>query len=167
MRKTLSAVLVLMISGMTAYGAAQTRIKIATVPDEYTPTSTPTRQPVSMEDFRFEVNQETARARVVVNYTYADQNIYRPNDDNGGPEPTIAQIPGLKYLPQSHAVVYEAAGKQTICADVQQKKGLLGARIHIKSTGLCTVIAERAKHADDDGWQIRRFTAIDTYFEVH
>ena len=120
-----------------------------------------------MEDFRFEVNQETARARVVVNYTYADQNIYGRDDDNGGPEPTIVQIPGLKYLPQAHAVVYEAGEKQTVCADVQQKKGLLGIRLHVKSTGLCFVIAERAKHADDDGWQIRRFTAIDTYFEVH
>ena len=27
---------------------------------------------VSMEDFRFEVNKETGRARVVVDYTYPD-----------------------------------------------------------------------------------------------
>jgi len=165
--RTLSAVLVLVLSGMAAGGTAPMRIKIATVPDEYTPTSTLTREPVSMEDFRFEVNPETARARVVVNYTYADQNIYGPDDDNGGPVPTIVQIPGLKYLPQAHAVIYEAAGKQTVCADVQQRKGLLGVRLHVKNTGLCTVIAERAKHAEDDGWEIRRFTAIDTYFEVH
>src|SRR3974390_2434694 len=139
--KTLAVVLILTALGMAAGAAAQTRIKIATFPDEYTPTSTISREPVSMEDFRFEVNQETARARVVVNYTYADQNIYGRDDDNGGPEPTIVQIPGLKYLPQADAVVYEAGEKQTVCADVQQKKGLLGIRLHVKSTGLCFVIA--------------------------
>ncbi len=165
--KNLCAALLLLFSGMAASGSTPTRIRIATVPDEYTPTSTLTREPVSMEDFHFEVNQETARARVVVDYTYVDQNIYGPNDDKGGPESTIVQIPGLKYLPQAHIVVYDADGKQTVCADVQQRKGLFGVRLHIKKTGLCTVTGERTKHAEDDGWQIRRFTAIDTYFEVY
>jgi len=165
--KNLCAVVVLILSGMAVGGTIPARIKIATVPDEYTPSSTLTREPVSLEDFSFEVNQETARARVVVDYKYVDQNIYGPNDDNGGPESTIVQIPGLKYLAQAHTVVYEADGKQTVCADVQQRKGLFGIRLRIKKTGLCTVTAERTKHAEDDGWQIRRFTAIDTYFEVH
>ena len=165
--KNLCAALLLLFSGIAASGSAPTRIRIATVPDEYTPTSTLTREPVSMEDFHFEVNQETARARVVVDYTYVDQNIYGPNDDKGGPESTIVQIPGLKYLPQAHIVVYDADGKQTVCADVQQRKGLFGVRLHIKKTGLCTVTGERTKHAEDDGWQIRRFTAIDTDLEVH
>lgn len=165
--KNLCAVVALLLSGLAARGSSQTRIKIATVPDEYTPTSTLTREPVSLEDFGFEVNPETVRARVVVDYTYVDRNIYGPNDDYRGPESTIVQIPGLKYLPQAHTVVYEADGKQTVCADIQQRKGLFGVRLHIKKTGLCKVTAERTKHAEDDGWQIRRFTAIDTYFEVH
>jgi len=68
---------------------------------------------------------------------------------------------------KAHAVVYEADGRQTVCANVQEHKGLFGSHAHIKITGLCIVTAQRAKHAADDGWQIQRFTAIDTYFEVH
>jgi len=159
--------LVLMISGTALGGTAPTRIKIATVPDEYTPTDTSMTEPVSMQDFRFEVNPETARARVVVEYTYPDQMVYSRNDDGGGPQPSKVQIPGLKYIPQDHAVVYEADGKETICARVEEHKGLRGHGLHIKNTGNCKVTAERAKHLADDGWEIQRFTAIDAYFEVH
>ena len=163
--KAACIVLVLTICG-AASGTTWKRIKIDTVPDEYTPTDASVREPVSMEAFRFEVNEETARARVVVDYTYPDAIVYAKDDDNRGPQSTIAQIPGLKYLPQAHSVVYEVNGQQTVCAQVQERKGLFGTRVRIKNTGLCRVTAERAKHAEDDGWQIRRFTAIDTYFEV-
>jgi hypothetical protein len=71
--------------------------------------------------------------------------------NDGGPQLTIAKIQGLKYLPQAQTVAYEAAGKQTVCAHVWKRKGLLGARLHIKNTGLCTVTAERTTHAEDDG----------------
>lgn len=165
--KTLCAVFVLIVSEIAAGGTNQNRIKIATVPDEYTPTNAVIREPVSMQGFHFEVNQETARARVVVDYTYPDEIIYSKDDDNGGPQSTIVQLEGLKYLPQARTIVYETAGTQTICAHVEQRKGLFGSRLHIKNTGLCTVSAERTKHAEDDGWQIQRFTAIDTYFELH
>ena len=164
--KAVCMVLVLILSGIAAGGTARKRIKIATVPDEYMPSDVPIKEPVSMQDFHFEVNQETVRARIVVNYTYNDYLMYENDDDNGGPQPTIAQIPGLKYLPQTQTVVYEADGKQTVCAQVQQSKGLLGNHLHIKNTGLCTVTAERTKHAEDDGWQIRRISAIDTFFVV-
>lgn len=119
-----------------------------------------------MAGFHFEVNPETERARVVVEYTYPDQVIFGGDDDQRGPEPSKVQIPGLKYLPDTQSVVYEADGRETVCANVNQRKGLFGIRLHIKKTGLCTVTAEKTKHAEDDGWQIRRFTAIDTYFEV-
>jgi hypothetical protein len=164
--KTVCVVLVLTIAGMAASGNAPKRIKIATVPDEYTPTNASVKEPVSMQDFRFDVNKETGRARIVVNYIYDDYWTYEKDDDNGGPRPTIVQIPGLKYLPQAHMVVYDADGKRTVCADVQERKGRLGARIHIKNTGLCTVTAERTKHAEDDGWKIRRSSAIDTFLVI-
>jgi len=159
-------VLVLVISSMAVSGTTWKRIKIDTVPDEYTPTSASVREPVSMQAFRFEVNVETGRARVVVDYTYPDAMVYEKGDDNRGPQPTLAQLPGLKYLPQAQMIVYETDGHETVCALVQERKRLFGTRLHIKNTGLCRVTAEKAKHAEDDGWQIRRFSAIDTYFEV-
>lgn len=164
--KAVFMVLVLASSGLAANGTMPKRIKVATVPDEYTPTNASIREPVSMEDFRFEVNEETARARLVVLYTYPDEIIYAKNDDNGGPQPTIVRIPGLKYLPQAHTVVYEADGRQTVCAHVVEHNGLLGKHFQVKNTGFCRVVAERTKHAEDDGWQIRRFSAIDTFLVV-
>ncbi len=45
---------------------ANTRIKIDTVPSEYTPINSPTvREPVSLSSLHFEVNEETGRACVV------------------------------------------------------------------------------------------------------
>lgn len=53
-----------------------TRIKIDTVPNEYAPVNATVREPVSTRDFHFEVNEETVRARVVVDYTYPDELVY-------------------------------------------------------------------------------------------
>ncbi|HEY1801247.1 MAG TPA: hypothetical protein VGG46_09975 [Terriglobales bacterium] len=123
-------------------------------------------EPVSMYDFHFEVNSETRRARVVVEYTYPDERIYEREDDGGGPKPTIAQIPGLKYDIADQEVVYAANGTTSVCANVEDHKGFLGRHLWAKSTGVCIVEVEDVKHAQDDGWTIRRFKAIDTYFEV-
>ena len=153
-------------STIAAVNPANTRIKIDTVPDEYTPTNATVREPVSMSGFHFEVNQETVRARVVVDYTYPDEQVYSLDDDNKGPQETIAQIPGLKFDPQAHAIVYNADGKSTVCANVAEHKGIFGKHLKIRNTGSCVVSAEDTKHAEDDGWSIHRFHAIDTYFEV-
>ena len=158
--------LVMLVPGTLAASAPITRIKIATVPDEYMPTNVTMREPVSLQEFHFEVNTETKRARVFVGYTYPDEVINDRDDDNGGPAPTVKQIPGLNYDAAAHEVVYEANGKRTVCADVQTHKGLFGQHLKIRNTGACTVTAEDAKHAEDDGWAIQRFRAIDTYFEV-
>lgn len=155
------------VPAIAADSSAHTRIKIDTVPNEYTPTNAPVREPVSMSSFHFEVNQETVRARVVVEYTYPDELVYEQDDDGGGPRPTIAQIPGLKYDLLAHTIVYEGDGKTTVCANVEERKGVLGKHLKIKNTGSCLVTAEDVKHAEDDGWSIHRFKAIDTYFEVH
>ncbi|HMI49888.1 MAG TPA: hypothetical protein VK525_00150 [Candidatus Saccharimonadales bacterium] len=151
---------------ITAGATSYTRIKIDTVPNEYTPANATFHEPVSMSGFHFEVNPETVRARVVVDYTYPDEQVYSQDDDAKGPQPTLAQIPGLNYDPQAHTIVYAGEGKTTVCANVVAGKGLFGKHLKIKNTGSCVVTSEDAKHAEDDGWDIHRFKAIDTYFEV-
>lgn len=158
---------VLLLTGAVyAVNVPSIRIRIDTVPDHYSPTDATINEPVSMQGFHFEVNPETRRARVVVDYTYPDELMYERNDDNRGPRPTIAQIPGLKYDVVDQEVVYRANGKTSVCANVEDHKGIFGRHLRVKSTGVCTVEAEDVKHAKDDGWAIRRFKAIDTYFEV-
>ena len=149
-----------------AAGTPITRIKIDTVPDEYSKTNVRITEPVSMHDFHFEVNPETRRARVVVECTYPDEPMYEREDDGGGRKPTIAQLPGLKYDVADQDVAYVANGTTSVCAKVEDHKGLFGRHLRVKSTGTCTVTAEDVKHAEDDGWAIQRFKAIDTYFEV-
>ena len=54
--------------------SANSSIKIDTVPSEYAPINNPTnREPVSLSSYHFEIEPETGRARVVVEYTYPDQ----------------------------------------------------------------------------------------------
>lgn len=153
-------------TGLAATPPADTRIKIDTVPAEYRPTAGTERSaPLSMEDFYFEVNKETGRARIVVEYTYPDA-IGDQADGDSGPQPTLAQLPGLNYDPSARAVVYEAGGKRTVCAVVREKKGLRGAHLSTTKTGSCVVTATVDNHVQDDGWALHRFRALDTYFEV-
>jgi hypothetical protein len=148
--------------------SANSRIKIDTVPSEYAPIDSPTsREAVSMSSYHFEVDEETGRARVVVDYTYPDQLIYGPNDDAGGPPSTIVQLPGLTYDATAHAVVYDSNGTKAVCATVNDQAGIFGHHLKVKNTGACTVTTVIAGHAEDTGWDIHRFRAIDTYFEVH
>ena len=160
------AVLWIVLSALASASTAPTRIKLDTVPDQYMPTTIASWQPVSMQDFHFQVNPETLRARIVVDYTYPNEPIFGKNDSKGGPQPTIVQIPGLSYDAAEHLVVFESQGKRTVCAGVEERKGIFGRHLKIHNTDACTVKAEDAKHVEDDGWRIRRFLAIDTYFEV-
>jgi hypothetical protein len=147
--------------------SANSRIRIDTVPSEYTPENSPTNiEPVSMSSYHFEVNEETRRARLVVEYTYPDQLIYGQDDDTRGPQSTVVQLPGLTYDATAHAVVYDSNGTEAVCAIVSEHDGLLGHHLKVKNTGACTVSAVVANHAEDDGWSIHRFRAIDTYLEV-
>jgi hypothetical protein len=159
------ALVILMLLVPLAYAGA--KVKIATVPEEFTPNAGPgLPEPVSMSSYYFEVNLETSRARVVIDYTYRNQAVFE-GDDAHGPSPTYAQLPGLTYDASAHAVVYRQDGESTVCATVQQSRGLFGPRLKVTSTGKCFVTAETTKHAEDNGWSIRRFSAIDTYFETH
>jgi hypothetical protein len=148
--------------------SANSRIKIDTVPSEYAPINSPTnREPVSLSSYHFEVEPETGRARLVVEYTYPDQMIYGPNDDAGGPASTIVQLPGLRYDAGARAVVYDSNGTKSICATVDERSGLFGHHLKVKNTGACTVSAMAADHIEDTGWKLRRFRALDTYLEIH
>ena len=99
-----------------------------------------------MASFSFEINKETSRARVVVEYTYPDQQIFAL-EGGLGPQPTVAQLPGLTY-------------------DSAAKTVLFWSKSVIEPTGSCVVSARTTDHAEDDGWSIHRFRAIDTDFEV-
>jgi len=146
---------------------ANTRIKIDTVPSEYAPINSPTnREPVSLSSYRFEVNEQTGRARVVVEYAYPDELTYGPDDPARGPRSTIVQLPELTYDPGAHAVAYDSNGKKVVCATVSEKSGLLGRHLEVKSTGACTISTEFTEHSEDDGWSIHRFPALDTYLNV-
>jgi hypothetical protein len=145
---------------------AGTKVKIATVPDEFTPyAGAGLPQPVSMSGYYFEVNKETGRARVVVQYTYRDQAVLEGYDAHQ-PDPTYAQIAGLVYDPSAHAVLYAHDGQKTICATVEERRTRGVANPKVKATGSCTITAARAEHIQDDGWKARRIRVIDVYFEV-
>jgi hypothetical protein len=148
--------------------SANSRIKIGTVPSEYAPINSPTnREPVSLSSYHFEVEPETGRARVVVEYTYPDQMTFGPDDDSGGPASTIVQLPGLRYDTVAHAVVYDSNGTKSVCATVDDRSSLFGHHLKAKNTGSCTVSVVAADHTEDNGWNLRRFRALDTYLEVH
>jgi hypothetical protein len=158
----------LVVLAVAVPASANSKVRIDTIPSEYAPINSPTnREPVSMSSYHFEVNEETQRARVVVEYTYPDQLIYGPNDDARGPRPTIVQLPGLTYDATAHAVVYDSNGTKAVCATVNEQSGLFGRHLKVRNTGACTVTTVVANHAEDTGWDIHRFLAIDTYFEVH
>jgi hypothetical protein len=92
---------------------------------------------------------------------------YGSNDDQRGPRSTIVQLPGLTYDATAHAVVYDSGGTKEVCATVNVYTGRFGHHLKRKNTGACTVTTGLASHAEDTGWDIHRYQAIDTYFEVH
>ena len=155
-----------MLSAVPVY--AKSRIKIDTVPSEYAPINSPTnREPVSLSSYHFEVEPETGRARVVVEYTYPDQMTFGPDDASSGPASTIVQLPDLKYDAGAHAVVFDSDGTKSVCATVDDRLGLVGHHLKVKNTGACTVSVVAASHTEDTGWNLRRFRALDTYLEIH
>lgn len=111
-----------LVSVLVGSASANTRVKIASVPPEYTPTAGPgVPEPVSMQSFYFEVEKETGRARVVVDYTYPDQPVFGL-EGGMGPEPTMTQIPGLRYNPDAKTVVYRSATQTVVCATLRTRK---------------------------------------------
>lgn len=150
-----------------ATASANTAVRIDSVPYEYAPLNSVTnREPVSISSFHFEVEPETGRARVVVDYTYPDQLTYGADDPSNGPPSSLAQLPNLTYDPAARAVIYESNGTRTVCASVTDRHGLLGHNPKIHNTGGCTVKAVPSVHTVDTGWNLRHVRALDIYLEV-
>jgi len=142
---------------------AGTKVKVATVPAEYTPVASTFGQPVSLAKYYFEVNTETHRARLVVEYRYRDQGFYE-NEGSGdgvGPQTSLIQVPGLSYDARSSQVVYDAGGKRTVCA-VGLGEGRNG--VKMQNTGDCTVSTVAKAEAVDDGWALHHIKALEVWF---
>ena len=155
-----------LIAGMASPSWAESQVKIASVAPEYRPTTGPEMpERVSMQSYSFEVEQQTGRARVVVDYTYPDQAAFGM-DGGAGPELTMAQLPGLKYDAAARAVVYETAGKRTVCATVLDQKSFFRKRLAVTPTGACAITSRLVEHMADNGWNISQFPTVDTFFEV-
>ena len=157
---------VAVIAGMAAPSWAESQVKIASVAPEYRPTAGPEMpEPVSMQSYSFEVEPQTGRARVVIDYTYPDQAAYGM-DGGAGPEPTMAQLPGLRYDAAAKAVVYETGGKSTVCATVRDQKSFFRKSLAVTPTGACAVTSRLVEHMADNGWSISHFPTVDTFFEA-
>jgi hypothetical protein len=163
-RPTVSLLVLILAIAIPSWGGS--RIKLASVPSEYIPTAgSEIPEPVSMASFSFEISERTRGARIVVEYTYPDEAVFG-SDGGVGPKPTYVQLSGLSYDEPAQAIVYESGGTRTVCADVRKGRLLLWKRTIIEPTGACVVSARMVDHVEDDGWSIRRFRAIDTFFEV-
>ena len=157
---------VAVIAGMADPSRAESPVKIASVAPEYRPTAGPEMpEPVSMQSYSFEVEPQTSRARVVIDYTYPDQAAFGL-DGGAGPEPTMAQLPGLKYDASEKAVVYETGGKRTVCATVRDRRSFFRKGIAVTPTGACAVTSRLVEHMADNGWSISQFPTVDTFLEV-
>jgi len=154
------AALVVMSAGTVMAG---TKVKVATVPAEYTPVTSAFAQPVSLAKYYFEVNAETHRARLVVEYRYPNEGFYLIDGDGGGPQPSLIQVPGLSYDSRASQVVYDAGGKRTVCA-VGLGEGRKG--VKMKNTGDCTVTTMAKAEAVDDGWALHHIKALEVWFNA-
>ena len=166
-RLTLRLVMAMgMVTALAVPVPGSTRLKIASVSPEYTPTAGPVMpETVSMRGFSFEVEKETGRARVVVEYTYPDQPAFGL-EGGVGPEVMRVQIPGLRYDGDEKAVVYGDKKNPVICATVRSRRFLFWKGLEVTPSGACTVTSQLASHEDDTGWSIRRYRSVDTYFQT-
>jgi hypothetical protein len=156
----------ILIAALTIPSWADPGVKIASVPAEYTPVAdAQLRDPVSVQSFSFQVEPETGRARIVVDYMYPDRST-QIIGQGPGPRPTVAQIPGLKYDADERTVVYEEGGKKVVCADVRDRRFLFLKRVDVEATGACVVTSRVTNHSEDDGWSIRQVPTLDTYLEL-
>jgi hypothetical protein len=161
------AISILALLAAATQASANTVAKIDSIPYEYTLVNSITnREPVSVSSYHFEVEPETGRARVVVEYTYPDQMMYGGDDPLRGPQPSFTQIPGLRYDPAAHAVIYDEGGTKAVCANVTERRSLFGQHRRVTNTGECSVTAVPSIHTVDTGWALIRVRALDTFLEV-
>jgi len=145
---------------------ADSLIKIGSVSPTYVPTAgVEMPEPIAVEGFSFQAEPETGRARIEVHYMYPDQSNFQ-FEGGAGPQPTFAQLPGLKYDAAARTIVYDEGGRKSICARVQDRKFLFWKRMSVQTTGTCVVTSRVTTHAEDDGWRIRHISTLDTYLEL-
>ncbi|HWF91887.1 MAG TPA: TolC family protein [Terriglobales bacterium] len=155
------------VTAVPASPAPKSRIKIGEVSNQYMPSNMGMYQPVSIKDFYFDIQPQTLQVRIVVDYTYPDESVLGKNGSQSGPPPLTAQISGLRYDAAEHAVVYEANGTRTVCAQTEERRNVFGKHLTVKNTGACDVTTGDAVHPAADGWRIHRGQTLNTYFEVH
>ena len=145
---------------------AADRIQIGTAAGEETPHGgSGIAEPLAVSGFYFEVNAETSRARIVVDYSWKNPAIVAGYDFNG-PKPTYLQLAGLTFNPKSGEVIFARAGQSTVCGRVRKDHNIFGARLTVVNTGSCRVTGQEVFHSEDDGWSIHKIRAIDLFLEV-
>ncbi len=120
----------------------------------------------AIQDFSFEVNPETGRAGIRLEYKYPPALVGLDDTGDQGPAPRITTLPGLTYDSAAHAVVYTDGVNRTVCATAAHHRMVLLNRAYMKPTGACVVSSHLTNHAQDNGWSIDRYRTLDTYFEV-
>jgi len=151
---------------MSVHASDVVKIKIGSVPLDFAPWSgSLLTEPLSVQSFRFEVNSQTERARVVVEYAYDRQQTY-VDQDGLYPAPSAILIPGLLYDSASKAVVYNAGNQRITCGIFQMRKGMFGARGHVESTGTCEITSAAVNRTWDDGWTIHQIRSLDLFLEI-
>ena len=119
----------------------------------------------ALQEFSFEVNAETGRAGIRLEYYYPPGRV-GGDDSDRGPAPKIATLPGLIYDAAAHAVVYNDGPNRATCATAANHRTLFWKNAYMKPTGACIVSSRLTQHSRDNGWSIDRSRTLDTYFEV-
>jgi hypothetical protein len=150
---SISAALCLNAAFAAAMPAA-TAIKIDTVADKY-----------AVLDFSFEVDRQTGRAGIRIEYTYPPARL-GGDDSDRGPAPKIATLPGLTYDATARSVMYNDGAKMITCATAADHRTLFGKSTSMKPTGACTVSSRLTDQKRDDGWSLHRLSRLDVFFEA-
>src|ERR1700677_1408761 len=89
----------------------------------------------AIQDFSFEVNPETGRAGIRLEYKYPPALVGLDDTGNQGPAPRIAPLPGLTYDAAAHTVVYDDGVNHAItCATAANHRTLFGKSAYMKPT---------------------------------
>jgi hypothetical protein len=144
----------LLIAALAGPAPGATRVKIDSVSPKFL-----------MKSFYFEVNNDSSRARVVVQYINPVAEVW---GSNGNVVPPLARlrVPGLEYDSATGAVIYADGAKRTVCATVRERKILLWKSVSLKPTGACTVTSSVTDHSADDGWNVSHPPTTDAFLEI-
>lgn len=103
---------------------------------------------------RFGINPELGRAWVEIDVYFAQSE---------SAESYRVAVPGLSYDKNSSQVVYDAEGKQVVCANVRETGSWIFKSQRIEATGNCELTRKHVKVPIDDGFAVD----VIEHFEVH